>query len=176
MKIGVISDTHIAPQIDARYLLERNFIDKPEYLYEILKPHFSDVDAIIHAGDITHLSVIDSLEQFGQVYAIAGNMDSSDTYHKLNDKKILELGGFRIGVIHGWGSENGLTLKIRQKFISDNVNCIVFGHTHNPYNRIEDDILMFNPGSPTDKRFTEHRTIGLLYLDDKIRGEHIRLD
>jgi uncharacterized protein len=176
MKIGVISDTHIAPHIDGRYLLERNFIDNPEYLCDILKPNFSNVDAIIHAGDITHMSVLNSLEQFGKVFAVAGNMDSSETFHRLGDKKVLELGGFRIGVMHGWGSENGLPLKLRQKFISDNVNCIVFGHSHNPYNKVEDNILMFNPGSPTDKRFTEHRTIGILYLDDKIRGEHIRLD
>ncbi len=176
MKIGVISDTHLSPKIDSRYLLERNFIDNPEYLYKILEPHFHDIDAIIHAGDISHISVLESLQAFGDVYAIAGNMDPSEIYHKLGDKKIIELGGFRIGIIHGWGAENGLSLKIRQKFNSEKVDCIIFGHTHNPYNRVEDNILMFNPGSPTDKRFAEHRTIGILYLEDKIRGEHIRLD
>ncbi len=176
MKIGVISDTHLSPEIDSRYLVERNFIDNQEYLYDILDPHFRDVDAIIHAGDITNLSVIESLKRFSEVYAIAGNMDSAEIHHKLEEKKIIELGGFYIGVIHGWGSENGLTIKVRQKFNSDKVDCIIFGHSHKPYNMIEDNILMFNPGSPTDKRFAEYRTIGILYLEDKIHGEHIRLE
>jgi uncharacterized protein len=176
MKIGVISDTHISSQIDGRYALDSNFINNPDHLCDILEPYFKDVDAIIHAGDITDMSVIDYLKAFSKIYVVAGNMDSTEILNRFGDKKIIELGGFRIGVMHGWGSENGLTLKIRQKFISDNVDCIVFGHSHNPYNKIEDDILMFNPGSPTDKRFTEYRTIGLLYLEDKIRGEHIRLD
>jgi uncharacterized protein len=176
MKIGVISDTHLSPDIDSRYLLERNFIENHEYLCEILEPHFSDVDAIIHAGDITNLSVIESLKRFGEVYAIAGNMDSAGIHHKLGEKKIIELGGFSIGLIHGWGSENGLTIKVRQKFNSDKVDCIIFGHSHKPYNTVEDNILMFNPGSPTDKRFAEYRAIGILYLEDKIRGKHIRLD
>ena len=175
MKIGIISDTHISPENNGRYLLEKN-LNNPDHLYKILKPYFSDVDAVIHAGDITHLSVLESLEQFGTVHAVAGNMDSSETFFKLGDKKIIEVGGFTLGVMHGWGAESGLPLRIRQKFSTDNVDCIVFGHSHNPYNKVEDNILMFNPGSPTDKRFAKNRNIGILYLEDKIRGEHIPLD
>ena len=175
MKIGVISDTHISPENNGRYLLENN-LNNPDYLCDMLKPYFGDADAIIHAGDITHLSVIEALGQFGPVHAIAGNMDSSETFFSLGDKKIIELGGFRIGLMHGWGAESGLSSRIRRKFISDNVDCIVFGHSHNPYNKIEDNILMFNPGSPTDKRFAKNRNIGILYLEDKIRSEHIPLD
>jgi len=35
---------------------------------------------------------------------------------------------------------------------------------------------MFNPGSPTDRRFAPKRTIGLLHLEDKIKGEHIEIN
>jgi len=176
MKIGVISDTHISPGFDVMNLLSGKSNNDPEYLHELVKPYFSDVKAIIHAGDITHMAVIESLSRLGEVFAVAGNMDPNNVYHSLGDRKIIELNGFKIGIMHGWGSGEGLSLKIRQKFIADKVDCIIFGHSHNPYNKIEDNILMFNPGSPTDKRFAKSRNIGILHIEDKIWGEHICLD
>lgn len=176
MKIGVISDTHISPGFDVMHLLSGNSNNDPEYLYELVKSYFSDVKVIIHAGDITHMAVIESLGRLGEVFAVAGNMDPNNVYHSLGDRKIIVLNGFKIGIMHGWGSGEGLSFKIRQKFLPDKVDCIVFGHSHNPYNKIEDNILMFNPGSPTDKRFAKSRNIGILHIEDKIWGEHICLD
>jgi len=175
MKIGVISDTHLSPVIDERYTMKKNLISNPDDLCELLEPDFRDVSAVIHAGDITDFSVLEALLTFGNVYAVAGNMDSGDLHERLGEKKILELEGFRIGLMHGWGPDDGLSDRIRQQFISDNVDCIVFGHSHKPYNKTEDNILMFNPGSPTDKIYSDHRTIGILYLEDKIRGELIQV-
>lgn len=176
MRIGVISDTHISSSNvnGNRYILDSRL--NPDFLYEIVEPYFRNVDCIIHAGDITDLSVIAVLKKFGDVYAVAGNMDSSALSHELGTRKILELGKFRIGVMHGWGGPDSLSFRIRQEFREDKVDCIVFGHSHHPYDRIEDGILMFNPGSPTDRRFAPSRNIGILHLDDKIWGEHIALE
>jgi uncharacterized protein len=175
MKIGVISDTHIPGTNDGRYLLENKVSNNPELLCEMLKPVFNNVDAVLHAGDITSPSVLEWLEQFGKVFAVAGNMDSAEMRQRLGEKRIIELNGFKIGLVHGWGGAEGLSSKIKQKFMTDDVDCIVFGHSHQPYNKIEDNILMFNPGSPTDKRFAESNTVGILHLDENIRGEHITL-
>lgn len=175
MKIGVISDTHIQSSHDARYTLTDNIKSNPEALYKLCEPYFKDVDAIIHAGDLTELEVLNVLKRFAEVYAISGNMDSDSVRTVLGEKRILEFGKFRIGVMHGWGAPDGLSDKIREKFSSNTVDCIIFGHSHRPYDKIEDGILMFNPGSPTDTRFAPKRTIGILHIDDTIWGEHFEL-
>ena len=167
MKIGVISDTHISGITDNRYSVEEN-ISTSESLCKILEPHFKDVKAILHAGDITDLEVIDSLYNFAKVYAVAGNSDSETIRRQLGEEKIIELRGFRIGLIHGWGSREDLSYKVRRRFNNDELDCIVFGHSHYPYDRIENDILMFNPGSPTQKRFAEYRSIGLLHIENEL--------
>ena len=44
---------------------------------------------------------------------------------------------------------------------------VVFGHSHAPENRAGlDGQLLFNPGSPTDRRAQPHHTYGVLELDD----------
>ncbi|MBN2041830.1 MAG: metallophosphoesterase family protein [Spirochaetes bacterium] len=176
MKIGVISDTHISANNGNNYSITRNVIT-PESLCSSLVPYFSDVKAILHAGDITDISLIDSLNKFATVYAVAGNSDSETIHRQLGEEKVIELRGFKIGLIHGWGGVEGLSYKVRRRFDDVNPDCIVFGHSHYPYDRIEDDVLMFNPGSPTEKRHAQSRSIGILHIDDNaIWGEHIFLD
>jgi hypothetical protein len=36
-------------------------------------------------------------------------------------------------------------------------------------------VLMFNPGSALDRHFAPFRSIGILHLGEKIRGEIIRI-
>ena len=178
MIVGVVSDTHLSPlkRMDGNFSFEdlcrddnlRNF-------YDIIKPHFRDVDAVIHAGDILDLTVVTVLKHFGEVYAVSGNMDPGTVKNTFPDKRVVKLAGFNIGITHGSGAPDGLSFKVRRKFSGENVDCIVFGHSHQPYDRVEDGILMFNPGSALDTRFAAGRTIGILHLDDRIWGEHIFL-
>jgi len=66
-----------------------------------------------------------------------------------------------------------LPLRMRKEF--EGVDVIVFGHSHKPFNQIINGILMFNPGSPTDKIFTNTNSFGILELNKKIRAEHIEI-
>ena len=175
MVIGVISDTHILSNGRA-YKQKKQKSNAIDILYDIINPHFKKVEMVLHAGDIADISVLEMLQQFGEVYAVAGNMDPDPLTDILPEMRVLECNGFRLGIRHGWGSSNNLAAKIRQSFAGVNLDCIVFGHSHYPYNRIEDGILMFNPGSPTEKRSAPMRSIGILYIQEKIWGEHIRLD
>jgi len=95
---------------------------------------------------------------------------------RLPQKSVIQLGNFQIGLMHGWGSPHHLSERVREQFAGEKLDCIVFGHSHQPYDKIEEGILMFNPGSPTDRRFALKRTLGILHLDDKIHGEHIELE
>jgi len=177
MKVGVISDTHLAPsgfrKMTAKII--QKISEDLESLKALIEPHFKGADAILHAGDLVDLFVLDMLRGFGTVYAVAGNMDPADVRAPLPQKRIVELGKFRIGMIHGFGSPHGLSQRIRHEFAGEKLDCIVFGHSHQPYDRIEDGVLMFNPGSPTDRRFAPRRTIGILHLEDRIWGEHIEM-
>jgi len=178
MKIGVISDTHIVTggfgfRKVATQVIYKN---KPElnYLREIVEKHFKGVERILHAGDLVEQEVLDLLEETAPVDAVCGNMDHGEMSAKLPVKKVLTLDGMRIGLIHGWGAPSGIVERVRREF--KDVEAIVFGHTHSPINSLIGGVLMFNPGSPTDRRFAPFNSIGLLNIDSgKIAGEIIRL-
>ena len=159
MKIGVLSDTHIKTI--------------PAHLGEVFQHHFKDADMILHAGDVVEASVLD---YFGDrnIRAVAGNMDS---YHlkELNPVKMLiPIEGFNLGLIHGWGSPVGIEDRIRKEF--DDIDILVYGHTHNPTYHTAGGVLFFNPGSPTCKRFAANNTIGILEIGERVKPRIITID
>jgi hypothetical protein len=101
-------------------------------------------------------------------------MDPPEIKMILPDKRILHLGGFSIGVIHGWGSPKGLEERVFSSFDGEKLDAIIYGHSHIPANYVNSNILFFNPGSPTDTRFAKSNSIGILTLDTKISGEIIK--
>jgi putative phosphoesterase len=63
------------------------------------------------------------------------------------------------------------------EFKEDELDCIVYGHSHAPHNEVIEGILYFNPGSPTNKRFQQQYSLGILnIIDSKISGEIIYFD
>jgi len=158
--IGVIADTHIPTR--ARTV--------PAPVLET----FARVNLVIHAGDLTELGVLDELSRLAPVVAVAGNMDSWEVRRKLGETRLLELEGFRIGVLHGHGGYGGVEARVLAAF--PEAHCIVFGHTHAPYCERHGGVLLFNPGSPTDRRRQPRASYGLLHLGQEIRGEIRYLD
>jgi putative phosphoesterase len=158
IKIGVISDTHLD--------------DYDEKMRRRIAEHFSDVDMILHAGDMVDLRV---LKIFGEkeIKAVCGNMDNFSVREKFPEHLLLEIKGFKFLLIHGWGSPLGIEEKISAKF--KNVDCIVYGHTHKPANHKKDNVLFFNPGSAVDRYFASSRTIGILEIDKCILGRIINI-
>jgi predicted phosphodiesterase len=55
------------------------------------------------------------------------------------------------------------------------VDCLIFGHTHRPCNRMEGGLLWFNPGSATGNRFFPVNTVGILEVGKTITGAIIEL-
>lgn len=161
IRIGVVSDTHIA---------------KPDELPEGLLSGLSGVDLILHAGDITQLTILDTLSRLApKVKAVYGNMDPFTVKETLPQTRIITLGKFRIGLTHGIGSPHNIIETVREKFKDERLDCIVYGHSHCPHNQMHLGILYFNPGSPTDKIFAPYNSYGILELDKKITGKIIRL-
>ena len=159
--IGVISDTHI-PQ----------FKQLPESIWE----HFARVELIIHAGDLSVQSVITELETIAPVVAVQGNVEEDEVIRKLPIKREIVVGHCRIGVLHILGDSHNRDQIARQEF--PNARCVVFGHSHIPWNQEYTGLLLLNPGSATDRRRQPRCSVGLLYVDDEakdVRGEIVWL-
>jgi len=160
-RIGVISDTHIP-----------HFKQLPEAIWT----HFAGVELIVHAGDLSVLSVLNELETIASVVAVQGNIETEEVVLKLPIKREIVVGGCRIGIVHILGDGRNYQKKTRREF--PDAHVVVFGHSHNPYNQQHDGQLLFNPGSATDRRRQPSCSIGQLIIDDEansVRGEIITL-
>ncbi|MBW1997937.1 MAG: metallophosphoesterase family protein [Deltaproteobacteria bacterium] len=158
-KIGVLSDTHL-------HGVSRDLVD----LYE---RHLKDVDMIIHAGDFVSEEVIDFLSR-KPFHGVHGNMDPRDLKLRLPEKKTIEVGPLKIGLIHGWGAPDGLEDRIRDQF--QDVDVIIYGHSHRAANRLKEGVLFFNPGTALGYTSSGMHSIGILRLGDRISGEIIDID
>jgi putative phosphoesterase len=159
--IGVISDTHIP-----------RFSKLPEAVFQ----HLAEVELIIHAGDLSILSVIHELETLAPVVAVQGNVEREEVVLALPIKREIVVGHCRIGIVHILGEPKDYVRAARREFPQARV--VVFGHSHVPYNQDRDGQLLFNPGSANDRRRQPACTIGKLYVDDEemsVRGEIIVL-
>ena len=160
-RIGVISDTHIP-----------HFKRLPDVIWE----HFAVVELIIHAGDLSTFRVIDELETIAPVMAVQGNIEEEEVIRKLPIKREIVVGHCRIGIVHILGDAHNRERVAHQEF--SNARCVVFGHSHIPWNQEHNGQLLFNPGSATDRRRQPRCSIGMLYVDDgkkSVRGEIIWL-
>jgi putative phosphoesterase len=158
MKIGVISDTHLAGY--------------DEGLKRLLNDHFLDVDLILHAGDLVDIGVLDIFAG-KDVRAVCGNMDPPSVRRMLPERLIFNLNNFTIALIHGWGMPFGIENKLLKEI--GRVDCLIYGHTHRAANVVRDGVLFFNPGSATDRRFATLNTVGILEVGKGIKGEIIEL-
>jgi putative phosphoesterase len=159
VRIGVIADTHIPVVADKL----------PDEVFT----QFRGVDMILHAGDLVTIKVLDSLSKLSKTIAVQGNMDYLDVRKALPVKTIVESGKFRIGLIHGWGPPWGLVDRIKNEFRG--VDVVIFGHTHEAFSEVINNVLFFNPGTPTDIRFSSSLSIGLLEIGDQINASIIHL-
>ena len=148
--VVVLADTHIR-RTGARRL--------PDAAYA----HLDRADLILHAGDILVGEVLDELGGFAPVHAVLGNNDA-ELAGVLPETRSLVVDGVRIGMVHDSGTAAGRAGRLRRRF--PDADVVVFGHSHIPWDDSGlDGQLLFNPGSPTDRRTQPHHTLGTLDLD-----------
>ena len=158
MKIGTISDTHLK--------------EVSQQLIDMYDQYFSGVDMIVHAGDLVSMEIVDFLGQ-KPLHVVQGNMDNRDIRERFPKKEVIVADGFRLGLIHGWGSPFGMERRIRSQF--NDVDAIIFGHTHRPTNRRDKGVLFFNPGTASGVAVSGPHSIGILDLEEEIKGSIIVL-
>jgi putative phosphoesterase len=146
VRLAIISDTH----------LPRGKGALPPACLE----HLRAADAILHAGDLMELSVLDELQRLGPpVHAVRGNVDSAELQARLPLTHTLEAEGARIALIHDAGPAAGRLQRMRRRF--PDADAVVFGHSHIPLHETRQGFTIFNPGSPTERRRSPHHTMGL---------------
>ncbi|MEW6220536.1 MAG: metallophosphoesterase family protein [Thermodesulfobacteriota bacterium] len=150
--VGVLSDTHL-------YRAE-------PWLCQTVARVFAGAPVILHAGDLTEAAVLDAFAG-KTVHAVCGNMCSLACRSGLPLLRVVELAGFRIGLAHGAGLGPDLERELARLF-PDDLDCIVYGHTHQAVCHRRDGILFLNPGT---FRAGGRGSYGLLGLGETITGE-----
>ena len=158
MKIGVLSDTHLR--------------EPDPHFCAMVEAHFRDVEKLFHLGDFVDWSIVEYLSSQKELTAVCGNMDPFDIQKAFPRKQVVELAGFKIGLIHGGGAPIGIESRIRGEF--EDVHAIVYGHTHVPSHHLAKGVYFFNPGSPA-RSFLQRPTLGILHLGQTIEGEILKV-
>ena len=160
LRLAVVADTHSRPHPNAAELISE------------LAP-----DAILHAGDIGDLSVLDQLGKIARVIAVRGNID--ERANELSDV---------IGVDVLADDARALTLllmhiavygpKIRKDAaelaVEHGARVIVCGHSHVPFIGRDRGLTVFNPGSIGPRRMHLPIVFGVLEITDgKLSLRHL---
>ncbi|GAC1351213.1 MAG: metallophosphoesterase family protein [Polyangiales bacterium] len=142
LRLAVVADTHSAPHpLSTKHL-------------RALSP-----DAILHAGDIGDLAVLEPLSAIAKVFAVRGNID-------VRAKSLPDI--LTIDVVAG-ETGDALFLRILLMHIAvdgprlradaarlahaRDASLIVCGHSHIPLIARDRDLSVFNPGSVGPRRF-----------------------
>ena len=149
-RVGVVADSHVGEFLDTM----------PAAVATIL----AGCDLILHAGDICRPWVLDELAAIAPVVAVRGDHDVLEGLD-LPISTVLTIEGQRIGLTHGrrafaldmavivahvaarrklrWRANLHRALLRRV----GPVDCLVYGHWHEPVNERIDGTLVFSPGA-----------------------------
>jgi uncharacterized protein len=135
--IGVVSDTH-------------------GYLDPRLIAAMTGVDAIVHAGDVGGLRVLEGLRSLAPVFAVQGNNDVPLGGLGLPEVLDIELAGTSLHVVH----------QLPMARPSEETDVVIYGHSHVQVYERRGGVLYLNPGAAGRRGFHALQTAALLRIDD----------
>ena len=154
-KLAVVADTHSQPH------------PRAEALLRAYAP-----DAIVHAGDIGDLDVLDRLGAIAPVHAVRGNIDTRAA--ALPDVLVLDVGMLRVLVLHIGVAGPRLRGDAAKLARAERARLVVCGHSHVPFVGSERELTVFNPGSIGPRRFSLPIVFGTIELTDgRVRFAHV---
>jgi putative phosphoesterase len=162
--IGVVSDTHVStPRSYSALEIVLDFFRRRK------------VGLILHGGDVGRASLLAEMAAVAPVVAVRGNADSLELIETLPDRIWISAGTRTILLLHGHHGKTAKTTALAA--VQPGVDVIVFGHSHQPLIEQHDDTILFNPGSPTERRWGPHFGVGLLAVtNDGIEPELVLFD
>jgi len=160
LEVVVLADTHLRHGLDAL----------PDRVIRAVR----GAGVVLHAGDLTSPNALAELRGCAETHAVLGNNDL-ELRAALPEDLVLELAGVTVALVHDAGPARGRAARLQRRFPTAGV--VVFGHSHVPLvEEGREGQLLFNPGSPTQRRRQPHATFGrLLLADGVVRGRWIEV-
>lgn len=158
-RFAVVADTHSKPHPATTERLKE------------LEP-----DAILHAGDIGELRVLDELAKIAPTLAVRGNIDAPSEVPEL---RLIELTNgdallLRILLVHIAVYGPKLRAEVARLAVKEGASLVVCGHSHVPFIGRDRGLGIFNPGSIGPKRFQLPIVLGAIDIrDGTARLRHI---
>ena len=153
VRVLVLADTHLRS-------------DRPRWLPDAVTEQIHVADVVLHAGDVVDRGVLERLGRQvapAPLHAVLGNNDAA-LVGVLPETKVIDVAGVKIGMIHDSGRSSGRAQRMRRRF--PDCDAVVFGHSHEPLATSgEGDQLLFNPGSPTQRRMQPRPSFGWLVVE-----------
>lgn len=146
MKILVLADSH-------------GYLDLMRLAVKCLRP-----DAIIHLGDYFDDAQKLSDENMHIVFhQVPGNCDKHRMYEPRPEVLCYTACGVKLYMTHGHNHHaKDTTYYLRQDAHAENVQAVLYGHTHNAECRYLEDMWIFNPGTCRN----DQGTVGLLEIEN----------
>ncbi|MBT9255547.1 metallophosphoesterase [Phycicoccus sp. MAQZ13P-2] len=136
-RVLLMSDTH----------LPKRAKDLPAPLWDAVDA----ADLVVHAGDWVDEATLDALEaRSARLLACWGNNDGPGLRARLPEVARASIEGVRVAVVHETGQKQRREERMRLEY--PDVDLLVFGHSHIPWDTAHDGLRLLNPGSPTDRR------------------------
>jgi putative phosphoesterase len=151
LRLAVVSDTHSQPH--------------PSTLAHLtaLRP-----DAIVHAGDIGDLDVLEQLATVAPVLAVRGNIDTrADALPDVLTVDVVGERGLRLLVTHIAVYGPKLRADVARMARAEGAAMVICGHSHVPFIGRDRELIVFNPGSVGPRRFHLPIVFGTLDVTPK---------
>jgi putative phosphoesterase len=157
-RIVVLADTH----------LPRGHALPPR-----LERAIETADLVIHLGDFTGVDLADRLDETGKLIAVHGNNDMQALRTRYPDRHDLEVEGHVVRCIHGdVGGRTATEAAAKER----GADVVLYGHSHMPKILHQNGVLLFNPGSPTQKRFAPYRSYGILDIGEEVDARLVSIE
>jgi putative phosphoesterase len=160
LRLAIVADTHSKPHPDAADRISA------------LEP-----DAILHAGDIGDLGVLEDLSQIAPVIAVRGNIDeraSSVPDAITIDLRSGDASAMKLLLMHIAVQGPRIRADAARLAASEGARVIVCGHSHVPFAGRDRGLTVFNPGSIGPRRMHLPIVFGVLEIADaKLSLRHI---
>ena len=150
LRLAIVSDTHGKPHPSTAQHLEK------------LAP-----SAILHAGDIGDLSVLEDLGKIAKVIAVRGNIDdpTSDVPDSVTiDLRTGDSSAIKLLLLHIAVYGPKIRADAARLAAREGVKLIVCGHSHVPFIGRDRGFTVFNPGSIGPRRMHLPIVFGVLEI------------
>jgi putative phosphoesterase len=142
VRLVAVADTHGRPHARARELIAAQA-----------------PGAILHAGDVGDLAVLEDLAGIAPVHVVRGNIDAAGA---LPDVLTLDVGALRILLLHIAVVGPRLRADAARLARAERADLVVCGHSHVPFIGVDRGVAVFNPGSIGPRRFALPIVFGVI--------------